>query len=123
MAKSYNIKKNKIEGKTANYWINLRRDKGYFDVLVGKKGKEPHIHFGINPDFSYKFIEPRGKAKRIIREKIKPDGNKELIYEKDFGVKGEPRFIVQFRFNSHIKDGNLHTYLEGLKLMEKKIKI
>ncbi|MBU0907177.1 MAG: hypothetical protein KKD18_01400 [Nanoarchaeota archaeon] len=122
MSKNYNIKRsqNKIEGRTKNYWIKLRRDKDYFDVLAGKRGKEPHIHFGINPDFSYKFIEPRGKAKKITRERTKQDRKKELVYEREFGIKGEPQFIVQFRFNSHIKDGNLHTYLEGLKLIEKR---
>ena len=124
MGKSYTItkKKNKIEGRTKHYWIKLRREKGYFDVLIGKRGKEPHIHFGINPDFSHKFIKPRGKAKRLIQEVTKSDGSKKLVYEKDFGIKGDPQFIVKFRFNTRIKGGNLYTYLEGLKLMERRKK-
>ena len=115
-------KKNNIEGRTENYWIKLRRDRGYFDVLIGKRGEEPHIHFGINPDFSHKFVEPRGKAKKVTQEVTKPNGNKELVYEQNFGIEGEAQFIVKFRFNSYIKDENLHIYLEGLRLMERKRK-
>ena len=51
----------------------------FCDVLIGKKGEEAHIHFGLNTDTSHKFVQDRGKVKNIIRERIMLNGEKVLI--------------------------------------------
>jgi len=117
--------KNTIEGRTTNYWIKVRRKAkhGYFDVLIGKKGEKAHIHYGLNPDYTYRFLEDRGKVKRVKREKIDQKGKNTLIDEQTFNKKGEPSLIVKIRFNSQIKNGQIHTYIEGIALLEKGYKI
>ena len=115
--------KNVINGRTKNYWIKIRRksDKGYFDILIGKKGEQAHIHYGLKPDCGYKFLEDRGKVKRVIREKINKSQEKKLIDERVFNQKGEPQLIVKFRLHSRIKEGQVYTYIEGITLSERKI--
>ena len=111
---------NTIEGRTENYWIKIRRTKGYFDVLIGKKGEKAHIHYGLKPDYTYQFLEDRGKVKRVTQEKIKSEQERELIEKRVFNQKGEPQLIVQFRFNSRLENGNIHTYITGITLSERK---
>jgi len=116
-------KKNIIKGRTKNYWITIRRKagEGYFDVLIGKKGEDSHIHYGLYGNYTYKFLEDRGKVKRVTRERIKKNKEKELIDERVFSKKGEPQLIVKFRFNSRMKEGEIYTYIVGITLSERKI--
>ena len=45
-------KQKKLEVKTKSYWAKLRvknqNKNQYYDVLVGEKNKDPHIHLGID---------------------------------------------------------------------------
>ena len=113
--------KNTIEGRTKHYWIKVRRKKGYFDILIGKKGEEPHIHDALYPNYEHKFLADRGKLKSVRREVIKKNKEAEIIEERTFGNRGEPRLIVKFRFNSRDKEGLLSTYLRGITLTEKRM--
>jgi hypothetical protein len=51
--------------------LRVRRDdatgEDYFDVLVGKVGKEPHAHFGIALDQTLLFVDDRGQIRKIGR--------------------------------------------------------
>lgn len=52
-------------------WGELKiKDDGvqYFDLLFGKKGKEPHAHMGINLDQKLRFLEGRGITNTIRRQ-------------------------------------------------------
>lgn len=43
------------------------RDASYFDILLGGKGKDWHVHFGINLDSTFRFKQFRGGAYSIAR--------------------------------------------------------
>ena len=51
--------------ETATGWAKVRirqderREDYYIDVLSGSKGKDAHIHYGINADQSLRFMETR----------------------------------------------------------------
>ena len=114
-------KVNSIEGRTTNYWIKIRRKSGYFDILIGKQGEDPHIHYGLNPDHTYKFLQHRGKVKGVKTEILKQDGNRELVDERIFSKLGEPQLVVKIRLNMKMKEGKIYTYIEGITLSEKRI--
>ena len=75
---------NLIKGRTPNFWVEIRNKKIYYDVLIGKKGKEAHIHYGINPDFTLTFLEDRDMVKKIKQELIKSDGEVISVEDKIF---------------------------------------
>ena len=114
------VKKSLIEGRTTNYWIKIRRKATHFDVLIGKKGEKAHIHFGLNPDHTYKFIADRGKVKGTKSEILKQDGSRELIAEKIFNKKGEPQLILKITLKLQMKEGQLHTYIDHVQLSERR---
>lgn len=67
--------------ETPNSWAKVRIMKDprkgdyYIDVLMGSKGdKKPHVHFGINGDQSYRFLEPRGSLHTLNRKAVGSDG-------------------------------------------------
>jgi len=81
---------NKIEGRTKNFWVKIKNKKTYYDVLIGKKDKKAHIHYGINPDFTITFLEDRKGVQNIKHELIKPDGEIISMEDKTFsGIKKE----------------------------------
>ena len=72
-----------VEGRTNNYWINIRKKEDCLDVIIGKKYQPIHIHLGINHDMSIKFIEDRGIVKSIIRESNLSNGQNLLTKENE----------------------------------------
>ena len=75
---------NKIEGRTKNFWVKIKNKKTYYDVLIGKKDKEAHIHYGINSDLTITFLEDRKGVQNIRHELIKPDGEVIEMEDKTF---------------------------------------
>ena len=75
---------NKIEGRTKNFWIKIKNKKTYYDILIGKKGKEAHIHYGINPDLTITFLEDRKGVQNIRHELIEQNGDMILMEDKTF---------------------------------------
>ncbi|MBI5803211.1 hypothetical protein HY448_00815 [Candidatus Pacearchaeota archaeon] len=75
---------NKIEGRTKNFWVKIKNKKTHYDVLIGKKGKEAHIHYGINPNLTITFLEDRKGVQNIKHELIKPDGEAISMEDKTF---------------------------------------
>jgi len=59
-----------LEVKYKKYWLKLRvldddSKQKYYDILGGIKGKEPHIHFGVDLLGNHIFNEPRNKVQKI----------------------------------------------------------
>ena len=75
---------NKIEGRTKNFWVKIKNKKTYCDVLIGKKGREARIHYGINPDLTITFLEDRKGVQNIKHELIKPGGETIVMEDKTF---------------------------------------
>jgi len=113
-------KKNVVEGRTENYWIKVKKKNGFVDVLIGKKGEEAHIHFGLNPDTSHKFIQDRGKVKNIRRDRIMLNGEKVLIDELKFSDK-ESDFIIDFNYRlTKIDEKSYKSDIEKIIITERK---
>jgi hypothetical protein len=118
------VNKNVVRGRTKNYWIEVRKKKDYFDVLIGEKGEKAHIHFGINPDTTTKFIEDRGKIMRMRKEKIGLDGGKVLLNEQKFFNK-EPNLpanlLISFDYKiKKIGKNKIYTAFEKITISERK---
>lgn len=108
---------NKIEGRTKNFWVNIKNKKTYYDILIGRKGKEAHIHYGINPDLTIHFLEDRKGVQNIKHELIKPDGKVILMEDKTFsGMSKE----LTLSYNGICRGDGKKVYLDltELRLIE-----
>ena len=113
------VKKSVVEGRTKNFWIKVKRKKDFFDVLIGKKNGKPHVHFGINPDASTKFIQDRGKVRTIKREHISLDGKKVLLEEqKFFDEEAELSVSFDYKIRKIVKNG-FYTSIEKITISER----
>ncbi len=75
---------NKIEGRTKNFWVKINNKGIYYDVLIGRKCKEAHIHYGINPDLTITFLEDRKGIQNIKHELIDQNGEVKVMEDKTF---------------------------------------
>jgi hypothetical protein len=63
-----------VSYKDDGYWAKLRvkrderRGEDYFDILIGKNGKDAHVHLGITLDQKLLFKECRGLVHKIGRK-------------------------------------------------------
>ena len=85
-------KQKKIEVKTKNYWAKLRvknqNESQYYDVLAGKRNKEPHIHFGFGLLRNLKFDIHRDQV-TSVEKSVKSEMHGELPPERvDLTEKG-----------------------------------
>lgn len=75
---------NLIKGRTKNFWVEIRNKKTYYDILIGKKGKKAHIHYGINPDFTLTFLQDRNMVQNIRQKLITEKGEVIEVEDKIF---------------------------------------
>jgi len=67
-------KQSKLETEDKTHWAKLRikkdsrKNDDYIDILMGKRGKSWHAHYGFNLDQSIRFTEFRGVVHSIKRE-------------------------------------------------------
>lgn len=62
--------------RTPGAWAEVRvktdprQGDEYCDILIGVRTEtpEPHIHLGVNRDFSLRFVQPRGRLHSISRK-------------------------------------------------------
>ncbi len=88
--------------------LKIKDDSGeqYFDILVGEKGKQAHMHMGINLDQSLRFLEGRGITNTIRRQmesKIYGPLDDKVKFIKD--VKGLHEF--EFKLNVEVDTGEI----------------
>ncbi|MFO8133233.1 MAG: hypothetical protein R6U10_04795 [Thermoplasmatota archaeon] len=87
------------------YWAKLRvkEDSGeqYFDILIGKRGEEPHIHLGINLDQTLRFNEGRGIEGSISRK----------VESQNYGLMSDGKIIVDKNIDGS-SDVELHFELD-----------
>lgn len=106
------------EGRTKNFWVKIKNKKTYYDVLIGKKGKEAHIHYGINPDLTITFLEDRKGVQNIKHELIKPEG--EIITMEDKTFSGMTKELT-LSYKGICRGNGKKIYLDltELRLIEK----
>ena len=62
--------------ETEQAWLELRikpdprRGDFYIDCLMGTKGREAHVHFGLNPDGGTRFFLPRDRLNSFERKAV-----------------------------------------------------
>lgn len=93
--------------------LKIKDDSGdqYIDILIGERGKKPHIHMGINLDQSLRFLEPRGIVQKInkkIDSKIYgPISNITGIINND--IKGLYNFEVKFNIEINTNEVTIQS--------------
>lgn len=79
--------------ETRKAWAKVRIKKDdklgdhYVDVLMGSKGKDPHIHLGANGDGTLRFMEDRGKLSSLRRRVV--DSKRGVLEDKSAMLKPE----------------------------------
>jgi hypothetical protein len=107
----------KIEGRSKNFWMEIKNKGTYYDVLIGRKDKKEHIHYGINPDLTITFLEDRTGVQNIRHELIHQNGEVKVMEDKTFPNMSKEMNLSYKRICR--SDGkNVYLYLTEIKLTE-----
>ena len=98
--------------------MKIRNKKTYYDILIGKKGKEAHIHYGINPDLTITFLEDRKGVQNIKHELIKPEGEIITMEDKTFSGMTE-ELTLSYKGICRGDGEKIYLDLTELRLVEK----
>ena len=131
MSTTFWIRESKREYKDKTHWAKLRikkdkQGKQYIDVLVGRKGKRWHAHFGFNLDQSLRFAEFRGVVHSIQRDvESSKKGHlesKKIIVDPE--VKPMKELILKLNIDGDTKEVTIREFrLEGGAFLRKNLSL